>query len=103
MEAVEVHFGPVHYVEDAVWWFVSTMGMRLGESGWAYPSMSPSTRAKNLVISTESVFMVSLRASRSETMLAASRMSLERTLSPRSQTATLVAWRSCTCETACSE
>lgn len=65
--------------------------------------MSPSTLAKNFVNSIDSVFRLSLSSSSSLTMIPALVMLLLRTLSPRSQTATLVACRSPTCETPFSE
>ncbi len=68
-----------------------------------YPSMSPSTLAKNLVSSMASVLMLSLSSSSSLVMMGADVMLLDRTLSPRSQTATPVACRSPTCATPLSE
>jgi predicted transcriptional regulator len=65
--------------------------------------MSPSTLVKKRVISTASVLSASLSASRSRTIDFASFMVLVRTLSPRSHTAMLVACRSWTWVTACSE
>lgn len=58
------------------------------------PSMSPSTFAKNFVNSMPSVFRLSDSASSSLTMSGAEVMFAERTLSPRSQTATPVSCRS---------
>lgn len=53
-----------------------------------YPSISPSTLAKNLVSSIASVLRLSLSPSNSFTMMGALVRLLSRTLSPRSHTAT---------------
>lgn len=63
--------------------FAHSMTMRI-------PSISPSTLAKNRVSSTERVFRLSLRPSSSATMSGADVMLANRTLSPKSQTATPV-------------
>lgn len=62
-----------------------------------YPSTSPSTLAKNRVNSTARVFRLSLRSSSSLTMMGADVIFVDRTLSPRSHTATPVACRSPIC------
>ena len=67
------------------------------------PSMSPSTLAKNLVSSMASVLRESERLSNSSTIMGAEVMLAARTLSPRSQTATPVSWRSVICRTPFSE
>lgn len=56
--------------------------------------MSPSTLAKNLVSSVASVFRLSDSSSRALTIMGADVMLLDRTLSPRSHTATPVACKS---------
>ena len=61
------------------------------------PSTSPSTFAKKRVNSIANVFRLSLKSSSSLTMIGADVMFVERTLSPRSQTATPVACRSPIC------
>lgn len=56
-----------------------------------YPSTSPSTFAKNLVSSIANVLRLSLRPSNSLTIIGADVIFVDRTLSPRSHTATPVA------------
>ena len=68
-----------------------------GKSKQTHPSTSPSTFAKNLVSSIAKVFRLSLKSSNSLTIIGAEVILVDRTLSPRSHTATPVACRSPIC------